>query len=120
MASSGALVTSPWTYTKPAWRSRAEYSARVRSLPSVQTSMLRDCISAGTGPVLSLCKSFSAIRRGAERNYGIRCRKDEGRALVEAGRSEGRLSKSAGHGVRNGTPIAESRFEGLAMPLGDC
>ena len=38
------------------------YSASVRSLPSVQTSMLSDCIRAGRGPVLSSSRSFSAIR----------------------------------------------------------
>ena len=58
MASRGAVVTLRFDLGKPASRNRAVYSARVRSLPSVQTSMLSDCISAGTGPVLSSFEEF--------------------------------------------------------------
>ena len=42
--------------------SSASYSPRVRSLPSVQVNMLRFCIWAQAGPVLSPQSSFSAIR----------------------------------------------------------
>src|SRR5215475_7287079 len=51
-ASTGAPVCEPCTLEKPAASSREEYSANVRSLPSVQMSIFSDCIWTCVGPRL--------------------------------------------------------------------
>ncbi len=62
IASSGAPVTNPRTCVNPADSSRTRNSPRLRSLPSVHTSMFSDCNWAERGPVFSSFTSFSESR----------------------------------------------------------
>src|SRR5258708_15841649 len=61
-ASKGAPVRWARTWSNPAPCSSPVYSSSVRSFPSVQTSMLSDCICAPVGPLLSAASIFSAMR----------------------------------------------------------
>src|ERR1700722_6871618 len=60
-ASRGAPVMRPLTSPNPAPCSNAEYSLSVRSRPSVQISMLSDCMCVVPEPLRSSFNSFSAI-----------------------------------------------------------
>ena len=52
-----------WKSTNPCFSNTCLDSVTVLSLPSVVTSMLRDCKRAPLGPVLSSFNNLSAIRR---------------------------------------------------------
>ncbi len=70
-ASRGLPVNLPCTSRNPAFSSSRRYSPRVRSLPSVHTSILSDCKWADVGAVLSSCRSFSASRRPPARRQTL-------------------------------------------------
>ena len=72
MASNPALSLSffVWISSNPYFCKISLYSAAVRSLPLVCTSMFRDCRRVLLGPRLSSLKNFSVMRRPPpEHNY---------------------------------------------------